>query len=277
MDYRIVADSSSDTTAELQERVQQISIPFNLLLGDKTYIDDDSLDIFDFIAEMTACTEKIGSAAPSPELFKQAFMGDHTSFTVTISGALSTSYENALLGKAMAEEESAADVHVFNSKSATAGEVLVVLKIRELIDAGMIKESIVSAVDKFISEMKTYFVLQNINNLLKNGRLNKITGKLISALNVKPLMGADKDGNIELISQARGQNQIVDKLADMIKKSGKKTEGENAVITHCNCPGLAEKLRDAIATRYNFKEIFVVQTRGLSSVYTDDQGVVLAF
>jgi fatty acid-binding protein DegV len=125
--------------------------------------------------------------------------------------------------------------------------------------------------------MKTYFVLDNIDNLLKNGRLNKIVGRIISVLHIKPVMGADKDGNIALFSHARGLNQIVDKLADTIEKSGKKTEGQSMVITHCNNPTLAQKLMTAIQNRYRFKEILIVPTRGISSVYANDKGIVMAF
>lgn len=277
MDFKIIADSCCDMTAELRKRLGVISVPLTLILGDRHFVDDENLDIQAFIADMKACTDKIGSAAPPPMLYKEAFAPEYTSFGVTLSSKLSGSYESAIVGKTMAEEEYGADVHVFDSKSATAGEVLLAIKIRELIDAGLKKANIIPAVEKFINEMKTYFILQNLNNLLRNGRLNKVVGKVISALNVKPLMGADGDGNIALFSHARGQNQIVSKLADTIEKSGKNTEGENAVITHCNCPGLAERLKNAIASRYNFKEIFIVQTNGVASVYADDQGIVLAF
>jgi DegV family protein with EDD domain len=177
----------------------------------------------------------------------------------------------------MAEEEGLCDVHVFDSKSATAGETLIALKLHEFIDAGLSKAQIISKIEAFISNMKTFFVLGSIENLLKNGRLNKIVGKMINVLHIKPLMCADSDGNIALYGQVRSQNQIVQKLSDTIAKSGKNTEGESAVITHCNNPTLADQLFEAVKQRYHFKEVLVVPTRGLSSVYTCEMGVVIAF
>lgn len=277
MDYRIIADSCCDMTPQLKEKLGVTSVPLTMTLGDKSFIDDDTLDLPGFMEEMKNCTARIGSASPSPYFYKEAFEGTHTSFAITLSSKLSGSYNSAMLGKSMAEEEIGADVHIFDSRSASAGEVLIALKIRGMIEQGLQKAEIISCVENFIREMKTYFVLENIDNLQKNGRLSKIAGKIISVLNIKPVMGSDGEGNIALFSYARGVSQIIDKLALTIEKSGKPTEGESMVITHCNNPSLAQRLVETILSRYRFKEILMLPTRGLSSLYTDDKGVVMAF
>ncbi|MDQ0494211.1 DegV family protein [Paenibacillus brasilensis] len=277
MRYTIIADSCCDLTTELREQLQITTIPLNMTLGEKCFIDDDALDLPQFMEEMKACTTKIGSASPSPLLYKEAFQGPHTSFAITLSSNLSSSYASALVGKDMAEEENGADVHVFDSKSASAGQVLLALKLRKLIDEGYHKSEIISSLETFIIKMKTYFVLENLDNLVKNGRMNKITGKILSLLHIRPILGSDGDGNIALFTQARGQNQIIEKLADTIEKSGRDTVGESIVITHCNNPGLAEKLMNALKNRYQFKDIHIVSTRGISSMYANDKGIIMAF
>ncbi len=276
MDYKIIADSCCDLTPELRKELGVVSVPLTMTLGDKSFTDDETLDLPRFMEDMKNCTGRIGSASPSPTLYKNAFQGLFTSFAVTLSSNLSGSYTSAMLGKSLAEEEGA-DVHVFNSKGASAGETLIALKIYQMINEGCQKLKIIASIEKFINEMKIYFVLDNIDNLVKNGRLHKITGKLISVLNIKPIMGADGEGNIALFSHARGQNQIIEKMADTIEKSGRSTEEGTMVITHCNNPGLAEKLMDAVKSRYHFKEILIVPTGGLSSMYANDKGIVMAF
>jgi DegV family protein with EDD domain len=277
MDYKIVADSSCDVTDELKKLWKIVTIPFSLLLDEKEYIDDENLDQKMFMAEMAACTGKIASAAPSPLLFQKAFEGAHTSFAVTLSSKLSGVYDSAMVGKQLAEESGAgADVHVFDTLSAVSGEVLVAHKIYQLVQAGLEKTKIVETVEKFIKEMKTYFVLENINNLLKNGRLGKITGKIITTLGIKPIMRAD-NGNIALCSHGRGSKQILRKMVDLIEQSKKNTEGTAIVIAHCNNPSFAETLAEAVKNRYKFEEILVMPMHGLSSVYADDQGVVMSF
>jgi len=242
MGIKIVVDSCCDLTPELSKSLETVTVPLTLTLGEKSFKDDEALNLPALMEEMKSCTGKVGSASPSPVLYKEAFQGSASSFAVTLSSNLSSSYASAMMGKAMAEEEeSETDIHVFDSKSACAGEVLLALKIDKMIKEGHQKSKIITSIESFIKEMKTYFVLENIDNSLKNGRLNKITGKLISVLHIKLIMGADKEGNISLFSNARGQKQIIEKLANTIEKSGRDTRGESMVIAHCNNPGLAEK------------------------------------
>lgn len=273
-DYKIIADSCCDMTPQLRKRLDVTSIPFSMMLGSKEFVDDEHLDLPMFMSAMKACTEKTGSSAPNPFLYQSAMEEAKNSFVITISGKLSGSYANAIIGQQTAED---ANTHVFDSKSAVAGEILIAIKIRELIKSGMPRANIIETVNKFIDNMKTYFVLENHDNLLKNGRLGKITGKLIQALNIKLVMGSNGDGDIALYAKPFGINQMIEKLLDFIVDSGRKTADENIVISHCNNPGLATQLKAAVEKRFNFKEIFVVPTGGLSSLYSDDKGIVMAF
>ena len=125
--------------------------------------------------------------------------------------------------------------------------------------------------------MKTFFVLEDLENLIKNGRMSKIKGRIISALNIRPLLGSDGDGNIALYSIARGEKQSVEKLARTVADSGVQTKGQTMVITHCNNPSFAERLKEIVQERYSFAEVLVVPTKGLSSMYANEKGVIIAF
>ena len=275
MKYTLVADSSCDLTDELRTEWGVKSVPLTLTLGEESYTDDENLDVPDFMRRMHACKGRVGSAAPAPGLYAEAF-GTGEAFAVTLSSSLSGSYASAMAGKSIAEE-SGAKVHVFDSRSAAAAEVLIVMKIRKFIEEGLQRSEIIQKVEHFIKEMRTFFVLDNIDNLLKNGRLNRITATIISTLHIRPIMGADGDGNISLFSHVQGWKQVVRKLADTIETDGRNTEGQSLVITHCNNPSMAEELRAEIERRYHFAEILVLQTRGLSSLYANEKGIIIAF
>ncbi len=277
MEYTIIADSCCDMTPQLRERLCLKSVPLTMMLGQKEFTDDDYLDISGFMAEMKACTKRVGSASPPPYLYQKSIESARHSFIVTLSSQLSGSYANAVACKTLAEENGETDTYVFDSKSASAGEVLIAVKIRELLLNGMSKDNIIKTVNHFIDSMKTYFVLERYDNLQKNGRLGKIKGKLISTLNIKLVMGADGSGNIKLYDKFRGEKQLVERLLSLIESSGKKTEGESLAISHCNNLDLAKSLGKAIELKYHFKEILILPTSGLSSLYTDDKGIVMAF
>ena len=276
-DYKIIVDSCCDLTPELEERLDVTSVPMTMMLGDREFTDDENLDLSDFVEEMKACTEKVGTAAPPPFAFMEAIESAVHSFIVTISSQLSATYENARLGKLFAEENGATDTHIFDSKSASAGEVLVAIKLRELLSKGLPKEQVINTVNSFIDNMKTYFVLERYENLIKNGRLTKVKGKIVQLMNVKLIMGSDGNGAIKLHAKPFGTNQMLDKLVSLIGSSKRPTEGENLVICHCNNLPLAKQLSNLIKGQFNFKEIFIIPTKGAISVYADDKGIVMAF
>lgn len=276
MHIQIVADSCCDLTDELKMELGVTTVPLTMTLGETSYTDDDSLDLPGFMEDMKACSGRIGSAAPTPALYEEAFRNADESYAVTISANLSGSYSNALLGKSLAEEYGA-NVHVFDSKSASAGEALLIVRLHRLIREGLPRAEIISRIEGLASEMRTLFVLDNVDNLLKNGRLRRVAGKLISAFHIRPILGSDGNGNISLFSHAQGWKQALKKLADAIGESRRETEGGCMVISHCGNAAFAEELRQAVEARYRFSEILVLPTRGLSSVYANEKGVIIAF
>jgi len=278
MEYKIIVDSCCDLTPELVERLGIAAvIPMTVMLGEKEFVDDDNLDIPEFMAEMKACKGKTSSASPPPVAFMEAIESAIHSFVVTISSQLSGSYANAELGKQFAEENGIVNTHVFDSKSASAGEVLVAIKLRELLSKGIPKEQIINSINQFIDNMKTYFVLERYENLIRNGRLNKVTGKIVQLMNVKLIMGSDGNGNIKLHAKPRGTEQMLEKIASFIKSSNRPTIGESMVICHCDNFPLAKQLSNAIKRQFNFKEIIIIPTRGTISLYADAKGIVMAF
>jgi len=264
-------------TPEMKDEMEIVSVPLTMLLGEKEYIDDERLDMNGFLDEVKSFTGKVGSASPPSYLYKEAIESNEDAFIVTLSEKLSGSYGSAVTGNNMAKENGNSGAHIFDSKSASAGETLVALKIFELLKAGFPKDRIIETVTRFISNMKTYFVLENYNNLQKNGRMSKVTGTIVQILSIKLIMGADGNGEIALFEKCRGVKQMLAKLVSLIERSGKETQNENLVIAHCNNSPLVEQLSTMIKERFNFKKIYIVPTGGLSSIYTDDKGIVLAF
>ena len=128
-----------------------------------------------FYRKLPPAPECPKSACPSPESYRKAFdcEAEHI-YCVTLSSELSGSYNSAVLGANLAQEEDEdLKIHVFNSRSASIGETLIVKKIVECEEAGMSFERVVETVELYISTQHTYFVLENLETLRKNGRLSK--------------------------------------------------------------------------------------------------------
>lgn len=195
--YRIVADSSCDMNEELNAAIPVERVPFYLNIGDETVVDDGSVEVSDLLAKMQASPDCAKTACPAPGAFAAA-CGDEDCFIITISSQLSGTFSSAEIGRDMLQDENEEQqIHVFNSKSASAGETLIAIKLRELMDKGLPFREIAERIEEFIAKMKTMFVLENLDNLVKNGRLGKLAGFVSSRLHLCPIMRGD-DGEIAL-------------------------------------------------------------------------------
>lgn len=277
MAIKIIADSSCDLNDDMKKQMNVKIAPLILQLGEKSYVDDENLDVKQYIKDMAACEVSPKTACPSPHDYMKRFEGPESIFVVTLSNLLSGSYNSAVLAKDMfLEEVGNKFIHVFDTLSASAGEVVVALKINDLGKLNLTETEIVEKVTKFIKEMKTFFLLESLEHLAKAGRLNPIIAKVASMLSIKPIMCGD-EGSIKLFEKVRGYKKAFNRLIDIIGEEGKNFEEKVLGIAHCNCLDRALEFKEEVLKRYNFKDIVIVETRGLSSTYADDGGIVIAF
>jgi DegV family protein with EDD domain len=278
MKIKIIADSCCDLTGEMKKEMNIELAPLVLQLGDKSYIDNESLDVKQYIKDMAACQVAPKTACPSPEEYMQRYKGEESTFVVTLSSALSGSYNSAMVAKDMfLEEVGNKFIHVFDSLSASVGETLITLKINELAHLNLSELEIVEKVNKYIKDMKTYFILENLEHLAKAGRLNPIVAKIASMLSIKPIMGGTEEGTIKLVEKTRGYKKAIRRLAEIVGEEGKNLEEKVLGIAHCNCLDKALEFKEEILKTYNFKNIFIVEMGGLSTTYADDGGLIVVF
>ncbi|NCB99748.1 MAG: DegV family protein [Clostridia bacterium] len=279
MDYRIIADSCLDLTPEMKTEGNIKMVPLTLQVDGVDYVDDDSFDQKVFLKAVDAAAGSPKSSCPSPEDYKLAFGEDEVSaFCVTLSSELSGSYNSAVLGQRLVQEEFPnKKVHIFNSRSASAGETLIAMKVKEYAEAGCSFEEVVEKVEEYISQQTTLFVLDNLDTLRKNGRLTGVKATLVSVLNIKPVMASTPEGTITQLSMGRGTKKGLKKMVEEIGKRGTDIEKKAIAISHCNCPERAELVKAEIEKLYNFKQIVIEDTGGVSTMYANDGGIVIAF
>lgn len=277
MEFRIIVDSSVGFNDEVFGNEEYMErIPFKIIIDNEEII-DENLDKHILLEKMKNSKNKIGTACPSPHDFLQALKKSKNNFIVTISGKLSGSYNSAVLAKEMLEEESQDSfVHVFDCKSAVSGADLVVLKIKQLIEEKVEKYKIVEEVTEYINNMKTLFVLDRLDNLAKNGRLSSVKALMGSLLQVVPIM-IGSDGEIVLKEQVRGKKKAFNRLIEIIGEETSDFKNKILGIGHINAREKAEKIREEIKNRYNFKDIIIFEGSGLSTVYADDGGIVICY
>ena len=278
MRYKIVIDSCGELLNEWKDDERFESVPLTLMVGADQIIDDETFDQLSFLKKVADYPECPKSACPSPERYMKAYdcEAEHI-YAVTLSSELSGSYNSALLGKnLLLEDHPEKKIHVFNSCSASIGQTLIAAKIQECEEAGMSFEEVVSTVDRYIEGQHTFFVLENLDTLRKNGRLSKVKAIVASALKIKPVMGSTDEGSICQLDQARGMNRAMIKMVEQVIAKTPDSADKVLAISHCNCPARAQVLKEAFEERMKLAKIIVLDTAGVSSMYANDGGVIVA-
>lgn len=296
MTYKIIGDSCLDLTDELKKDFRFQMIPLTLQVGNATVVDDEKFDQKKFIDMVKACPECPKTACPSPETFKEAFAAADVDavFVITLSSHLSGSYNSATLAKKLFDEEQAEkraqgnpngqdaqamhagkQVAIIDSLSASSGELNIALLIQGLCEAGLGFDEVLRRALAFRDRMHTYFVLESLDALRKNGRLSGLQAFFATALNIKPVMGADS-GVIIKLDQARGINKALQRMCDIAVKEAGDTSEKIAVVCHVNNPERAEYMREELGKRAQFKDIITTTAAGVATVYANDGGIILA-
>lgn len=276
MSYKIVVDSCCELPEEYKKDSRFERVPLGLEIGDYHIPDDDNFDQADFLKRIAEYPGYAKSSCPSPERYMDAYNTQAENiYVVTLSAKLSGSYNSACLGKSLfTETYGEKNIHVIDSESASCGEMQIALKLMELEEDGFSFEEVVEKIEKFRDEIKTYFVLDNLETLRKNGRLTGVKALVASTLNIKPVMGSDK-GMIIQKFKTIGIKKALAKMADTVAEEVKNTKDKVLAISHCNCPERAEAVRNMILAKVEFKKVIIVDTGGLSSLYANDGGIIV--
>lgn len=278
MSYKIIVDSSCELPAELIEDPHFCSIPFGLEVGSTQYVDDKKLDVEELLRAIAACPTCPKSSCPSPQLFLENMEGEEQRiYIVTISSNLSGCYNSAVLAKSMYEEQSSdKKIAVIDSLSASCGETQIAILAHELEKEGRPFEEIEAKLNEYRDAMETTFVLDNIETLRKNGRLSRVKALVATSLNIKPVLAAD-NGTIVQIGQGLGMKKALNKLVDVIIKNGGELGKKRIIISHCNNVIRAEEVKKMLQAKVHAPNIMILATRGLSSLYANDGGIIVTY
>ena len=278
MSFHIVCDSCTDLTEEDLKKGCYTLVPLTLLVDGEEIIDDETFDQADFLAKVAASKESVKSACPAPESYMEAYSKADDIYVVTLSAELSGSYNSAVLGKNLYEEENGTkNIHVVNSRGAATTQVLIARKLNEYASQGMPFEEVVDKIEEYTTRLRTYFVLETLEVLRKNGRLSRLSATIAGALNIKPVMIGTRDGVIQKAAQARGMKKALAKMVEHMGSEGRDLTRRQFVISHCNCYERAVYVKELIKKHLHAEDVDIVDTKGVSSLYACDGGIIVSY
>lgn len=283
MKYKIVVDSCCDLTADMKNWSNLEVVPLTLQIGDYVIQDDESFDQDDFIKRMKANGGAAKSACPAPDAFKKAYEGDFdVVYVLTITDKLSGTYNSALQGKMLYEEEHTDNkkIYVFNSLATSGLETLVAREIKRLGDAETDFDTVVNQIEDYISNHTgLYFCLESLDALKQNGRLFALAAKVLEKIRVKLICKRNSEGNISLSGKELTINKALIKMAGMIADEVKENDlnGKTIIVSYVCCEERANFTAEKIKEKTNYADVITLKASGLNSLYASDGGIIVSY
>ena len=282
MAISILVDSCCDVTPALKNLLELHVIPLELRIGNTyTQMDDETLDPLEFLTKMKASREATSTACPSPEAYAAEMRATDACIVVTLSSKLSGSYNAAVMGRELVLEETPdKQIYVLDSESASAGQTRLALFLADKIREELPFDDIVREACALRDKMRTMFVLEDLSNLIKAGRISKAAGVIGSMLSLRPLMSENGEGEIICLEKIRGTanalKKLVQKVAELTADAAHRSV--RLVISQCNCAERAQALKkDLLNACPALEDVLLVPTCGVSTLYANDGGIVIAF
>ena len=281
MKPRIISDSSCDLPANYLEKdgIDFSVVPLKIIVGDHEFIDDETLNTKVLINAMKEYKEASSSACPSPEDFAAELRKNDENYVIAMTSGLSGTYNSARVAADMVfEEDGSKKIRLFDSLATSTSMILMIMKLRDMIKAGTMDfEAICDALAEYQKSLNLFFLLQDLSNLVKTGRMSKVAGVVASKLSIMPIARATDQGKIEVVEKTRGIKKALSAMANLVSDKVMTHHEFPVVITHCNNLSQAEILRDLLEKRFNLKEIYIFPMHGLTSYYSNDKGLIMSF
>ena len=272
---RLILDSSSNTLSDPARNL--VVVPLTLTFGEENMLDDEKLDISEFLAKMEANNEAGKTAAPSIQRWLDALEGSENAIIVTLTSGLSGTYSSALQAKDIyLEQHPHANVIVVDSRSAGPELEVVLEGIEALIKDDKLRFADLEAkIAEFRTRTHLLFVLQSLRNLSLNGRVSPAVAKIAGVLKINLIGTASVDGELQPLTKARGMKKALREIVKQIE--GMKYQGGRVVIDECENATDAEKLKEAILASYPDADVTIRPMRGLCSFYAERGGLMIGF
>ena len=278
MKWNIVADSAIDlfTLESPQDDVNFSTVPFVISVEDKDYIDDETLVLSDLIAAMKESKVASKTACPAPGAWYDEFKKEGNVIAITITSNLSGSYNSACVAKEMVLEEAPdKKIAIIDSLSTGPEMVLILRKLCELIKEGNDFDAVIEKVHQYMNHTHVSFALSSFDNLVKNGRMNKVTGFIANKLGLLGIGIASERGTVEVKGVARGKRKAIAAIIEDMKQRG--TYINEVIISHCYNEEFANQVKEAILLEWPSMKMTIMPLRGLCSYYAEEHGLIIGF
>lgn len=259
---RIITDSASDLPKSYIEEHHLHVIPTPVVIDDVDYFDGETIQTGEFYNILDDIKRDVKTYHINPAMFTNAFtpyaQAKDTIIYLCFSTGIAGTFNAANIARNnVLEDYPDFDLTIVDSKCASVGFGLLVMKLVTLLEKGASKEEILEAADYYISHIKIVFTVQTLAYLIKGGRLTKFKGTIAETLDMKPVLIVDSNGALSVIKTVRGRKKSVRQLIEYAKENGYHLEDQTVAICHGEDPESLNFMKSMIEEEFHPKSILV--------------------
>jgi DegV family protein with EDD domain len=251
-------------------------VPLTISFGGKDYIDDQNLNIREFLNDMNQNQVAGKTTCPSIQAWLNALEGTEKAIIITMTSGMSGTFSSALQAKTMYEEKHpTSQIIVVDSRSAGPELTIVLHRIEKMIQGDIRFVDLEEVIAKFRMRTHLLFILQSLHNLSLNGRVSPAAAKVAGLLKINLIGTASKEGKLEPLTKARGMKKAMRELLKYMKDDN--YHGGEVIIDHCENEKDAEIIKDKILAEYPDAQVTIRPMRGLCSFYAEEGSIMVGF
>ena len=252
-DFIITCTSTCDMNPYYLRRHNMYYVSFYYYLDDEKFYDDffKVHSIEEYYNKIKTC--KVKTSQPDPEQYRDLWVKlidqGYDILHIELDSGISGAINSALIAKSLVEEiHKDAKIYIVDSLTATCGYGLLLDKLYDYKKECNDIDKVYEYAEKLKHDINVVFIVNNLDQLIKGGRLSKVAGGIGKVLNIVPILHVDNEGKLGSIDKARGLKFAIEKLILDIGKNV--IDNDKAMIAHSNCLDSANIMLDKLKNAY---------------------------
>ncbi|HFI0150293.1 TPA: DegV family protein [Streptococcus suis] len=271
MTFKIVTDSTSDLPISwVQENdVTVLGLTINLdgvtyeTVGDNRITSNVLLERMASGSQPTTSQVNVGQFE---EVFEAAVKEGQEVLYLAFSAALSGTYQSAVIAREMITERyPEANIAIVDTKAATIGEGYLVMQAAEARAAGKTLDETKQIVEDLVPRLRTYLLVDDLNHLVRGGRLSKAAGLIGGLINIKPLIAINAEGELDPIGKVRGRKKGVREMLNLTLDG---LDHSIVMVAYTGASETAEAIKETLLEDSHVSDVLLTELGPIIATHT---------
>ena len=271
MTFKILTDSSADLPESWTQEHDVQVLGLTIQLDGQTYetVGPDKLTSEQLLAKMESGSKPTTSqinVGQFEDVFRQYAQEGTAVLYVAFASALSGTYQSAVMAREMVlEDYPEAIITILDTKAASMGEGLLVMTAVEARVAGQSLEQTADLLQSLVPRVQTYFLVDDLNHLMRGGRISKAAALMGSLVNIKPIIAVTADGSLDSVAKVRGKKKA---QAEVVRMTLETISDPRVVVAYAGEKEVAENVKEQLLASGQITEVLILPLGPVISTHT---------